>query len=661
VTPRETVRRIRATEERNCLTAIKRSPTAVGILVVLVVAAIGASLALQGWKSRIPIHDSLPVIDSAQNLLVDKQIPVWGNLASFAAHNPPGGAWLMIPGVFVFTDPRLFASIGSVTIYLGTLIGILLLARTCFGMPCAILSVSLYGLSELGLYVAESLWDRLPLHFFYIWMVYWTVQWVKEKQAKYLAAAIVSWAAGMYVFMEIAPALFILPTVWFFYRPPVRIRPLLFAGIFSLAIWYPYLKIESAQSFANLRSLVLRQGNFPANYKDSWCDPGLTMVNLENAALPGPIKVDETLNVTDSIWTKVSSHLLPLWKRGNFAVVASSSNFRRATPIPGMSIVLTILCVISLFVLSVSGTSFAAAENDRRWRYWLPRFAAGMIVVGVLWNEFFVARYLSLNGFLEATTISSIRWLQVIFVLGGITLIMSRSRIAPIVNRLAIPSGVGIQNTPHPENARLLVLSLLLPWSILVFMVEDTSRMERFWWLWPIQVVVLAAFVTYIIPSRLQAPRVVSRIGSALLIFVLVGNSFLLSRVVAWNKAGWAGADPHEVQAVDFVVSRLEGRNQAAIGYQLFIGFFMYMARFNAVDPRYKVGAEFDVLFKARHVPNTNRCAEGVSPDDEFRIVRNKLDPGPENPRYLWYFDLPLDNNFHLLRQFGPYQVFQRN
>jgi hypothetical protein len=83
------------------------------------------------------------------------------------------------------------------------------------------------------------------------------------------------------------------------------------------------------------------------------------------------------------------------------------------------------------------------------------------------------------------------------------------------------------------------------------------------------------------------------------------------------------------------------------------------MATYNIINPQYKVGAEFDLWFKYRHgIANTNGCAEGLSPSDEYRIVQPQPKSGPEEPRE--YFDVPLDGNFQLLRQFGPYQVFRR-
>jgi hypothetical protein len=150
-------------------------------------------------------------IDNAQRLLTDHQIPDRGALTSFASHPPPGVSWLVLPGTIQFRDPRLFEFAGTSILYVATLIGIFLLARSCFGAPCAVLAVVLFGFSEIGIAQAASLWARFPLPCFVVWTAYWTVQWVTRRNARYLAAALVTWAAGMYVYLEIAPAFFMSP------------------------------------------------------------------------------------------------------------------------------------------------------------------------------------------------------------------------------------------------------------------------------------------------------------------------------------------------------------------------------------------------------------------------------------------------------------------
>jgi hypothetical protein len=623
-----------------------------GVMVVLLVTALGLSLTLRGWKSRIPEFDVLLYIDNAHQFLANGKFPDKGTLTSFGSYAPPGITWLMLPGVFFFPDPRLYEYVGTAIFYSLTLLGIFLLARRFFGTACGILSLVLYGFSGIGIFFAGSLWPR-GHPFFYVWMVYWTERWVTRGNANYLAAAIVTWAMGMYVFMEIAPALFILPAVWLFYRPPLKLQPLLLAGVLVIGIWYPYLRFEHTRNFADIRSQLLRQRILPAQHKNSWCDPGLTLRNLEEPSGTLNFKPEQTLDAGENTWRKNLEILLVRWK-------LIEANFEGSVDNPGIRVALALLLLISLFVLSVFGTlsGLSEAAGRQRFGHRLTWIAVGMILAGVIANEFFIARYLSSRGILQPSTLSSIRWLQAVLIVSGITLLALRKKIVTIVNMLAAYVGVGIHNADRSDRSgdgRFFVLSLVIPWLILLLLVEPGNA-TRFWWLWSLQVIVLAALATYI-PSRLQAPRMIAWVGSLLLIVTLLMNPWTLSRIGFWISDGWSGSDGDEIQAVDYVSSRLKGRNQTAVGYQVL--FWRFSAEYNIVDPRYKVGADFDLLFADRHgVSNSNHCAEGVSPNDEFRIVQATRHWA--NPAGKSYFEIPLDRNFRLLQQFGPYQVFER-
>ena len=107
---------------------------------------------------------------------------------------------------------------------------------------------------------------------------------------------------------------------------------------------------------------------------------------------------------------------------------------------------------------------------------------------------------------------------------------------------------------------------------------------------------------------------------------------------------------------MDYIAAQLraQGKQHAAVGYQVF--FDRFMAEYHVNNPRFKVGAEFDLLLQFRHgITNTNQCAEGISPDDEYRIVQ--MHPSQR----LAYFTIPPDSRFRLLQQFGPYQVVTRH
>jgi hypothetical protein len=227
------------------------------LLVVLLIGTLGLALAFQGWRSRVPDSYWGPPFDAAQALLRHGWIRT-------AARRPvllprtAGFAWVALPGMVMSSDPRLFNVPGGALLHLATLLGIVLLARACFGSRCAILAALLYGLSEPGLIIAGS-HEPHGHPWTYVWMVYWTCWWIAGRDSRYLAAALVTWLAGMYLYMEVAPGLLILPVIWALYRPPVRARSLVVAGTLGLLMWFLGLRLEAARSFGDIKSQVLRQ------------------------------------------------------------------------------------------------------------------------------------------------------------------------------------------------------------------------------------------------------------------------------------------------------------------------------------------------------------------------------------------------------------------
>jgi hypothetical protein len=540
-----------------------------GLTIIILVTIVGMLLALQGWRSRPPAFDMLTYFNRAEALLKQGTLPRYGDISSYGSFSPPGTAWLIAPGMLVLNDPRLYEKLGSGLLYLGTLLGIFLLARAALGIRCAYLSVALYGLSGLGLYFAGSLWP-IGHPFFYVWMVYFAVHWVTRRDARYLAAAAVIWAVGMVVDMAIAPAALVLPALWLIYRPPLWSRVHLIAAALALAVWFPYLQFEMDRGFADLRSQLLRQNIFPGHYKETWCDPNLTVAYVSTTSTPSQPDSNEPEQAQGGGATLLDR----LLRRGRRIVEGIPANFDQAALFPGAGLLLALVSLSSLAVLSLARTEHSVA-----------------------------------------------------------------------------PSRLGDQT-----KTRVWALGLVVPWLILVA-VAEAGRPERFFWLWPLQAIALAAFIANII-VRLPLPSPARWLGQMLLVgAVLIAP--IQSYVNAWLRDGWAGADAEEVYVVDYVADQLrsEGRAQAAIGYQIL--FYEFMPRYNVLDRQYKVGAELDFVMKHRHgIANTDQCAEGVSPDDEYRIVQTRPKSTEWQPRA--YFNVPLDQGFRLLRRFDLYEVFRR-
>jgi hypothetical protein len=534
---------------------VRRRPAVWDAAFISVVAAAGMVLALQGWRVHAPAFDMLTYFYGVDAFLERGVILDHGNLSSYGPFFPPGPFWLMLPGRLLLTDPRLFEKVGGAILYVGTLAGIFVFARTAFAARCARWCVVLYGLSGIGLAFAGSLWP-IGNPFFFVWTAYFATRWAVRKDARYLSAAGLVWLLGMYVGMALAPAGLIIPIVWLAHRPPVWSRAVLVSAVVVVAVWWPYLGFESGRAFIDIRSLLLLQDINPTNYQASWCDPGLTLNTVGSSIVDGEVQAAPPPPPT---------------------LTPAQRVLRRAGAI-------------------VDG--LLANFND----------SAGVWGVGP------VLLLMALGGMLEA-------W---------------RSR---------------------AKNARLLVLTLLVPWTILV-LVAEPGKTERFLWLWPLQVIVVTALVTDIIP-RLRLHRPLVWLAQLAALLLLLGSP-VLSRLDAWSRTGWAGTDAAEVQAVDYVASylRAEGQDHVAIGYETFI--YPFMARYHAIDPQYKVGAEFDALFKYRYgIVNVDQCAEGLSGADQYRIVQAWPQGTPGAP--IQYFDVQRNGTFRGLGRVASYDVFRRD
>src|SRR5207245_1034394 len=153
------------------------------------------------------------------------------------------------------SNPRLFEFPAAWALHLLTLWGIFKLARPAFGTAAAYTATALFGLSEIGLFYATSLWPRgHPC--FYVWMAYWLQRWAREREPWALPLATTIWAAGMYVSPEIAPAAILVPVVWYVYRPPIQSTLSIAAIAVCLFMWWPYLGFESSRNFIDLRALI---------------------------------------------------------------------------------------------------------------------------------------------------------------------------------------------------------------------------------------------------------------------------------------------------------------------------------------------------------------------------------------------------------------------
>jgi hypothetical protein len=611
---------------------------------VLLLAGLAVVLILQGWKSRIPRFDMIVSIEATQDLINGGGFPDRGILTSFGSYTPPGGTWLMLPGLVVFEDPRLFEYVGSLGLFVGTLCGIFFLARRSFGLPSALLAVALYSYSELGLLAGSTLFATHTTRCFYVWMTYCVGRWVDEDNPNVLAGAILVWAAGMYVFMEMAPAILVVPAIWLLYRPSIRLAPLTIAAVLAGALWYPYLRFEADRDFADVRSQVLRESIRPIDFSTPWCDPALVP-----ATWLDDVTRDQTLRESQSKESRPARARRWASERTGIVIENALTNFRGSF-FAGADLALFALTLVGLAASLLASTQRVDWGHEKAvWRHRTTRLAGLLTILGIVLNEIVLTRFVTADGNLTASSILAIRLVEASLLTAAVLSFAYRDAIAAVL--VAVQRALAAPRA----NTGVLAISLAVPWLVL-FLVADYER--RFWWIWPLQVIALAAAVAYL-PMRLKlSPRVVW-VASVVVVLVVAANPLLASRLHDWLRHGSSGEDADEIQVVDAAAGLVRSsgeRDRASIGYEVNVRRFV--ATDHIIDPRYKVGADFDMLFKYRHgISNANRCAEGVQPDDAYRIVQVAMG---DNAGRTDRIESRRNGSFEMTGQFGAYQLLRR-
>ena len=260
-------------------------------------------------------------------------------------------------------------------------------------------------------------------------MVYWATRWVDDDNPYFLGLSVLTWALGMYVFLEIAPAIFAIPVVWLLSQSSVRIAPLAAAVLVAALAWFPYLRFETSRHLVDVRSQVLRVALWTADYKQSWCDPGV--------APAGWLGDDESANEAIDRGTRESTSTQPPSKVRLIVEELLLANFRtsRFPGIPAAAILL--LAVAGTLVLFMArGTPLASRGNTDGVTRVVIGLAIASMLGALIFNEALAARYLSPDATLVASTVQAIRLLQAALLAAGLLFVVYRRVIAGAVIRV---------------------------------------------------------------------------------------------------------------------------------------------------------------------------------------------------------------------------------
>ena len=560
------------------------------IIVVLAVAAVSFLMSLQGWKThfspdRGQDYDLVVPMEEARQFIEGGRIPITSGRASMLASLPPGVSWLLVPGEVIFKDPRLYESVGAGLLFFLTVFGIMLIGKEIFDTETAIAAALLYAMSPIGLHFATSLWPRgHPC--FVVWTILLSLLAVRRSNAKLLASGILVYAMGLYFFLEIAPLGVIFPIALSANREIRRPKPsyvLVFVAV--VLVWFPWLAEEHKSGFRGALALATNS-RLPLADSTHSC----SVQPMYDCSSGKSVDIDDTPPPKKSSLREMVKNILfaLTWNtngRSNF------SNGFLFEPIVG-AVLLSWLTVGCLTIIT-----------DRRGGILLGTIiAAGSAIVAVIFDPWIFTRVVSRVGRIDPVSVPIFRTFESEFLCFSLLLLLFVRR-QPTQRTAVGQSFVG-----------WAFVAGQLFWTVL-----DGGTNRRFWWLWPLQCLLIAWGAQLVSGARLR------KILLAGLVVIVALNPVLFGHLSSWRKSSWTGADDPMIEMLDVVAG--QSTRSTSLSYEGPVQSWVFLI--NRIDSRYSSDMLFDAYLKLRYgLPNEISCAKGFDKRSVFFILDERRFPG---------------------------------
>ncbi|MGA2111378.1 MAG: hypothetical protein ABSG98_04420 [Anaerolineales bacterium] len=616
---------------------------ALPLVIVVAATLIVALIWFQGWRERLLNDlDKIILYQQAYSLVRNGQIPNHGEVYSYGSYGPPGVAYLVAPGMLIAADPRLYEIPLTVALYLGAVMLAYFLGRSVGGVWVGLVSALALAVSRLGQP------DLDLTQFFVVATMLLAWLWAVRRQPAALAAAIVSFAAGLYVHPNTLPLGLAIPFLWVAYRPPVNWKGLGLALVVAGAIWFPYLRFEWGRQFLDIRSYVSRR----------------QVVALEGTPVNTPTYCYAALEGESD--TQNETYLPYL------GLPAIAKRVVSPEP-PGIGTLRVTLCSVALKIgRNFNNDTFLFGNNRIVNASLLTVFWAGLIALlsspilnrarGSAMVERLVAVKIPVLIVLLALGAAAIylalspAWLAKCCTADGklqhpsLLLVEQWQSLLPLV-WVSLVLGLFLAAHAGEDWKGLGALGILglVPFVILVG-VSETARADRFWWIWPAQLIVVVITIG-LFAEQTPWPRAVFAGLSTVLVILMINAPFYQGKIGDWLTNGYEGKSSGQVETVDYLgqIPRASGSTTMTIGYELQAPVFTTET---SVDPSYRTGSWFDFLLETREeIRNLNDTVEGLTNKDEFRVL--EIGDGPTVAESPW-------RGFQFIERFGRFEVFRR-
>jgi hypothetical protein len=562
--------------------------------------------------------DEVRDVQNAWELVHEGKMPRHGTVSGLHSLSTPGTSFAYVPGILLAQgNPATAERIGATCMFFGTLLGIWLWLEGRFGKWSATLAILLFSASSIGAFFAISLWPRAH-PFFYVWMLFALTLWVERRDPKFLAAAIVTYAAGIYWFMEFAPAILIVPVLYFLYRPPLGLRWLAGALTASVLIWSPYLVYESSSAFADLKSILTQTHRSLPPVTTVYYDAGNRLVDATYAGAllrgesPGVATADTKVEECDrwfqtKEWGTVWFQVQERWYLGEPGYVFY------ADKLGGWAF----QSVTSGRVLLMDHAKWEPGSHEVAF----PTTRELMPMSGgwLKREEAKIMAFAPLNSIVAGDSFGLFVW-HFVFLLAALAYALRKSA---LLTRTAKACRAIWKRNPggvtSPEGAVwcILLLGTVLPALALCIAMRNDSLVEggrRFWWIWSAGASLMGCAAGSLVIRKYRPAVLLGLLAAGTL--SLNANTQRLLHEAFGRETGYAGSCQAALDALAETI-RKDGKTEAFIGYDL--NLYSWQSEGRLLDGVSKSFEELDQYLLMRHgIRNLDTTVEGLSPQDEY-------------------------------------------
>jgi hypothetical protein len=614
-------------------------------------------IAFAGWRGRVLGPDLIPPANAAIEFAKFGKIPEKSCLSSTCGYDPPGTSWLLLPGVMMFRDPRLFEAPGTLVLHGLTIAGLAVIGTLLGAAEVGIAAAALYSVGPRGIFFASSLWSRSHPALV-VWTLAFLLLYLKSRRAYYFGLAILTFGLGLLVFLEMAPMGIVFPLAALYGPRGRRLVPYIFGGlVLVLAVWAPYLRFEASRRYDDLKRLLTRESCPVMNVSTyNWCSSRrspiyITVTNqLVTSSLPFP----ETV-MTGSLPRRFAARLIAN-ASPSFAI-----NWRETDSVTGrvyagngfvfLTGLRSLIFVLGLQTAFKRGAwKWTVLQNWQTTRRLLLLAGVTSVLVGGALQPRFIGLFTRSGTYYDLirTYSGEACWL-------GIFLLA-------IWGSLAVRGWKdGSEFTSaNPIGCQLLIATYAVSWLFWALLGGDP---RFFYWLWPMQALMIAMGIEFLLIICRSSVRPWNRWALfAIAAALMATNGRFVSQTSGWARSSWSGQDDPVIASLDQIAEQkgFAPVRTVRVAYETAVPGFVLPS--GTLDPTYLPGMEYDFYLREKYgLENEVQCVGVPTSSPEFVIRDQQRQSKAAIGTYIWFdMDSEVTQNMHVVAKRGSVELLAR-